>query len=297
VNYDWTVQMPWLAACLVGDGSLRWSPERPARNPELRLEHAVADEGWLEFKTTALREELGLDDDQLKLGKVDVHGARQATLSSPVFRPIWNELYNHGDRGVDGRRYKQLLDWPYRNPENILRLFWCWYLDDGSMRLDGYMRLGCYQSELEMQGFVDALKTAFQERHGIKVDPTIYRHSKPNKTIPGNEYGLRFSTYETAQILPTYSDYLPVIGCMQRKLVMPENKSGKRRIRAHQLSLQGPIAITPEQGLAIDSMSKLELRAFVMAIGIGHPRMVNGKRPDSKADYLGHIREHTCVAA
>jgi len=288
--------MPWLACVLVGDGCLTQDPRYPTANPGLQLKHAVADEGWLEFKVSMIRQELGLDDDQLRPGKVSARGLRRARFMSPVFRQAYEELYGHGDRGVDGRRYKQLLEWPHRNPENILRLFWCWYLDDGRMGPQGCMELKCCQSELEMQGLANALKIAFQERHGIKIDPRLYWWG-PNKTIPGNEYGLRFSTYETAQILPTYSDYLPTISCMQRKLIIPETKSGKRCITKSQLASQGPIAITPEQSLAVDSMGWEELRAFVMAIGIGYPRMVNGKAPRLKADYLAHIRQHTRIAS
>ena len=289
--------MPWLACCLVGDGSLTWNPKRPTNSPQLKLGHTVADEEWLQFKADRLREELRLEGCQLQPGKTRAGGVKEARLNSPVLQPVWDELYNHGDKGTNDRYFKKLLDWPYRNPENILRLFWFWYLDDGSMGPQGCMKLQCWQSKLEMQALVEALENAFRERHGIKIDPTIKRWTRPNKTVPGNEYGLQFSTYETAQILPTYSDYLPEIPCMQRKLVIPENKTGRRWITARQLSLQDPVLITPEQSLAVDSMGWEELQAFVMTIGIGHPRMVNGKRSNSKAGYLSHIREHTVVAA
>lgn len=293
---DWTVQLPWLACVLAGDGTLGWSPERPNASPQLQLCHTVADEGWLEFKCEMLRQELGLEDDQLRPGKVIAHGARYAKLRSPIFRPIWEELYGHGDRGTNGHYYKQLLDWPYRNPENILRLFWFWYLDDGCMGPQGCMELKCYQSEVEMQALAEALESAFRKRHGVKIDPTIKRWTRPNKTVPGNEYGLRFSVYETSQILKTYFDYLPEIPCMRRKLTMPETKTGKRLITRSQLASQGPAAITPEQSLAVNSMGWKELRALVMAVGIGYPRTVNGKQPKSKAAFLSHIRQHTVVA-
>lgn len=292
---DWTVDYPVLAACLVGDGTLTRNPRNPG-SAQLVLSHCPKDRGWLEAKADLLREELGLDSDKLRIrdyryerkdGKTQEFAV--AALCSPAFLPIWQEVYDHGRLTTQGRRFKQLLDWPTRNPDNLLQLFWTWYLDDGRINPIGRMELDCYQSKAELTAFVEALKTMFDKRHGFEINPKVNEHSSENASIPGNDSWLQFSTYETSKILEVLQRHMPDVPCMSRKLAQPETPTGRRWITKAQLALQAKPKLTAAEVAAVHQMTVLELQAYAMRVNVGHPRTVNGRQLRSKAAYIDHI--------
>jgi len=271
--------LPWTRACLLGDGCLHQNYDGVVR---FSIGHQNAHLEYLEFKAAGLRKELNRP---LSISKGDI--ARTSACNTSLLKPLWQHIYDHPGRTIGGHRFKRIT------PELLEGLgteaIALWIGDDGSMhKRSSTLRLYCFHSLAEIRLIIDWLQSVLGP--WCCASPAKGRN---NQSIPGNNYGLYFPTAVTKRLAPMLKPYLP--RCMQHKLEINSPPSGKTLITRTSLEINGPQPIDAQVYLRLSAMLYLELIALAKHLGLGYPRTVNGRAPDSKAAWIAHIKAHTYV--
>jgi LAGLIDADG DNA endonuclease family len=251
-------------------------------NVRFSIKHQNAHLEYLEFKAAELRKELNRP---LSISKEDI--ARIGACNTSLLKPLWRHVYNHPDRTIYGNRFKRIT--PKLLEGLGIEAIALWIGDDGSMdKRQSTLRLCCHHSLAEIRLIIDWLQSVLGPWCCASPQKRL-----SNKSIPGNDYSLYFPAAVTRRLAPMLKPYLP--RCMQYKLDVNSPPSGRTLITRTSLKINGFQPIDAQVYLRLNDMSYLELRALARHLGLGCPRRVNGRTPNTKAAWIAHIKAHTYV--